>query len=98
MLESPPMARVHDLGGQPGAPIDRSEHPPSWWEKRIDVLLQLLWSPERKLITVDEMRRAIESMEPERYQASTYYERWLFALETLLVEKGILTQAQIEDK
>jgi len=93
------MAQAHDRGGWPGAgSIDRSEHELSWWEKRTDALMRLLWSRERKIIRVDEMRRAIESMPPERYEKCGYYERWLLALETLLVEKGIVTPAEIERK
>ncbi len=93
------MARVHDRGGWPGAgPIDRSEHELSWWEKRTDALMRLLWSPERRIIRVDEMRRAIESIEPDYYEKCSYYERWLIALETLLVEKGLLTREQIAQK
>jgi nitrile hydratase len=93
------MARVHDRGGWPGAgPIDRSEHELSWWEKRTDALMRLLWSPERRILRVDEMRRAIESIEPGRYEKCGYYERWLIALETLLVEKGILSREEIDRK
>ena len=93
------MTRVHDRGGWPGAgPIERGEHELSWWEKRTDALMRLLWSPARRFIRVDEMRRAIESMEPGHYEKASYYERWLHALETLLVEKGILTREEIERK
>ena len=93
------MTRAHDRGGWPGAgPIDRSEHALSWWEKRTDALMSLMWSPERRIIRVDEMRRAIESMEPGEYEKASYYERWLFALEILLIEKGVLTREEIELK
>jgi len=98
-MEERKMGRVHDRGGRPEAgPIDRSEHELSWWEKRTDALMRLLWSPERRLIRVDEMRRAIESMAPDQYEKCGYYERWLFALETLLVERGVLTREEIERK
>ena len=93
------MTRVHDRGGWPGAgPIDRAEHELSWWEKRTDALMRLMWTPERRFIRVDEMRRAIESMEPGEYEKASYYERWLHALETLLIEKGVLTREEIELK
>lgn len=93
------MTRVHDRGGWPGAgPIERAEHELSWWEKRTDALMRLMWTPERRFIRVDEMRRAIESMEPGEYEKASYYERWLHALETLLIEKGILTREEIELK
>jgi len=60
--------------------------------------MRLLWSPERKILRVDEMRRAIESIEPGRYETCGYYERWLIALETLLVEKGVLPREEIDRK
>ena len=50
------------------------------------------------LRTTDEMRRAIESLEPERYESMSYYERWTAALEILLVEKSVLTKAEIDRK
>jgi nitrile hydratase subunit beta len=91
------MRRVHDRGGVPEAgPIDRSEHEYSLWEKRTDAMLRCLW--ERGVLNVDEHRRAIESIEPAAYETLSYYERWLVALESLLVEKGILTRAEIDGK
>jgi hypothetical protein len=91
------MRRVHDLGGAPDpGPIDRSEHEYSMWEKRTDAMLRCLW--ERGILNVDEHRRAIESIEPGAYETLSYYERWLVALECLLIEKGILTRAEIDGK
>ena len=66
------------------------------WEKRTDALLRCLW--ERGILNVDEHRRAIESIEPGAYETLSYYERWLFALESLLIEKGIVTRAEIDRK
>jgi hypothetical protein len=93
------MPRVHDRGGWPDAgPINKAEHDLSMWEKRTDALLVLLSSPARRIITVDELRRAIESLPPDAYEKLTYYERWISAIEMLLVEKGILTQEEIDRK
>ncbi len=93
------MARVHDRGGRPGAgPVDKSEHELSWWEKRTDAIVMLLTNPQKRVMRVDELRRAIESMEPAAYEKCKYYERWLYAVETLMVEKGILTGEEIERK
>jgi len=66
------------------------------WEKRTDAMLRCLW--ERGILNVDEHRRAIESLEPGAYETLSYYERWLVALESLLIEKGILTRAEIDRK
>ena len=91
------MPRVHDRGGWPtGEPIDRTEHQRSDWEARMDALHQVLG--RKGLRSTDEMRRAIESLEPDLYESLSYYERWTAALEILMVEKGILTTEEIDQK
>ena len=93
------MSRVHDRGGWPGAGlINKAEHDLSMWEKRTDALLVLLASPEKRLIRVDELRRAIESLDPGQYERLSYYERWITAIEALVIEKGILTREEIDRK
>jgi nitrile hydratase len=47
-------------------------------------------------MNVDELRRATESMPPESYETASYYERWLFAMETILTEKGVLAPGEID--
>jgi hypothetical protein len=89
------MRHVHDRGGWPDAgPIDRSEHEATMWEKRTDALMRALTG--RGLMRVDELRRAIESIEPGEYERLSYYERWITAIETLMIEKGILTREEID--
>lgn len=61
------------------------------WEGRVYALMRL--ARRRDVFNVDEMRRAIETIPPAEYLADSYYERWLAALETLLVEKGVMGQA-----
>jgi len=91
------MPRVHDRGGWPDAgPINKAEHDYSVWEKRTDALLMLLSSPEKKVVRVDELRRAIEALPPATYEKLSYYERWITAIETLLIEKGILHREEID--
>ncbi|HEX5613805.1 MAG TPA: SH3-like domain-containing protein, partial [Acidimicrobiia bacterium] len=41
-------------------------------------------------------RHAIERMDPSWYLASSYYEHWLTAAATGLVEAGIITQADLD--
>jgi len=98
-MAAQPMPNVHDRGGRPGAgPIDRSERDYTIWEKRTDALMGLLSSPNRRIFTGDELRRAIESLPLDRYEGLSYYERWIVAIEALLVEKGVLTTAEIDRK
>lgn len=88
---------AHDRGGWlDDTPIDRSEHDYSDWERRVDAVHQVLG--QQGIRTTDEMRRAIESLPPERYEALSYYEKWTAALEILLIEKGILTADEIDAK
>ena len=93
------MPSVHDRGGWPEAgPVNRAEHELSFWEKRTDALLVLLSSADQRAIRVDELRRAIESLPPEAYETMGYYERWISAIEILLIEKNVLTKVEIDHK
>jgi len=85
---------VHDRGGWPtGAPIDRTEHELADWELLTDALVGVLGG--NGLLNVHELRRGIESMPPEEYERASYYERWLFSVETILTEKGVLTPGEL---
>jgi hypothetical protein len=88
---------VHDRGGWPTADrIDRSEHELADWELHADALLGALGATG--LMNVDELRRGIESMPPDAYERASYYERWLFAMETILMEKGVLAAGELDAK
>jgi nitrile hydratase len=47
-------------------------------------------------MTVDELRRGIESIPPEEYFGLTYYERWLRSIATLMLEKGVVTPEELQ--
>lgn len=89
------MPAVHDRGGLPtDEPIDRAEHEWADWEHVTNALVGVL--RRHGLVNVDELRRGIEAMAPSEYESSSYYERWSASIETLLVEKGILSRAEID--
>ena len=87
------MNGVHDLGGMDGfGPVMPEPDEPVFhheWERRVCGMAMSMDS--RAMTSVDEFRHAIERMDPAHYLASSYYEHWLCALETLLVEKGVIT-------
>jgi Nitrile hydratase beta subunit len=86
---------VHDRGSWASdAPIDRTEHELEDWELLTDALAGELADCE--VVNVDELRRGIESMAPEAYEHASYYERWLYSLETNLVEKGVLAPGEVD--
>ncbi len=84
------MRRHHDMGGLDAGPVVQNEHDFAPWEKRVDAVLRLLSGPERRLITVDELRRGIEDLGPGAYDEMSYYERWIASITNNLIEKGVL--------
>jgi nitrile hydratase beta subunit len=45
---------------------------------------------------IDEIRHAIERIEPRQYLASSYYDRIIIGVASLFVEKGVLTPDELE--
>lgn len=86
---------VHDRGGwDTTEPIDRTEHELADWEVLMDAIVGTLLS--RGTMNVDELRRGIEGMPPLDYERASYYERWLFSVETVLTEKGLLAPGEVD--
>lgn len=74
-------------------PIERDEpifH--ARWEGRV---LGMQGRTRGRWYHLDEFRDAIERMPAARYLDASYYERWLTALETLMVEKGVLSREEL---
>ena len=91
------MARTHDMGGRPNdVPLNLEEHTLADWEVLADAVSVALGT--RGLHTTDQHRRAMEDMPTDDYLALSYYERWVVGTEQLLVEKGILTHAEVDAK
>ena len=86
-----PARSHHDMGGQPAGPVAQTEHDYALWEKRVDALLVLLSRKDRRLITVDELRRNIESLGADAYDTMTYYERWIHSISQTLIQRGVIT-------
>ena len=87
---------THDIGGAQRfrcTPVERDEEPPDEFGRRVDALRQLL--AQKKLMTVDELRRGIESIPEDEYFALTYYERWLRSIQTLMLEKGVVAEEDL---
>jgi hypothetical protein len=86
------MPHPHDIGGAAGfGGIVREADEPAFhheWEARVFALNRLLLGAG--IYNLDEFRFAIERMPVDAYLASSYYEKWLVAMERLLAEKGVL--------
>lgn len=92
------MNGIHDLGGMHGlGPIDREADEPYFhneWEGRVFALFFANFAQGH--FNVDMFRHAIERMAPAHYLESSYYEHWLYAMEKLLAEQGIVTTAELD--
>jgi hypothetical protein len=90
------MRGSHDLGGLPAGPVDTEPHSPTFWEKQIDAMNMLL--AQKGLRRTDENRRYVEMLGKDAYDRLTYYERWTAALARQLIDKGVLTQDEVDAK
>jgi len=91
------MNGVHDMGGmdgfgavlpEPNEPVFHAD-----WERRMYALVGSVMGSAQ--VNIDEFRHAIERIPPAHYLASRYYERWLAAAETILVERGVVTREEL---
>ncbi len=86
---------VHDMGGTHGhgrVVVERDE--PVFhgeWEGRVYGMTRRLL--QTGLFNLDEFRHAQERLPPAQYLKSSYYERWLAALELLVRESGLVPPA-----
>jgi nitrile hydratase beta subunit len=94
------MNGAHDLGGMHGLgsifpelnePVFHEE-----WERRMFGLFIAMFAGGH--YNVDEFRHAIERMNPAHYLQSPYYEHWLQSLETLLIERNVITSKELENR
>jgi len=88
---------VQDIGGLDFGPIDRHEHDLAMWEKRTDAMLSLL-AVNKGAFKIDALRRMIESYSQQDYDRIGYYDKWIRANRSLVVEQEILTAAEIEQR
>ena len=92
------MNGAHDMGGMDGfGPVVAEKNEPVFhadWERRTFAMTVAMgfygaWN-------IDMARHARERMEPGEYLRTSYYEHWLHGLETLLVEKGLVSAEELE--
>ena len=88
----------HDLGGQMGfGPIDPEKDEPVFhagWEKR--ALGVTLCAGALGRWNIDSSRHARERLHPADYYASSYYEIWTKALESLLLANDLVDASELE--
>jgi len=92
------MDGAHDMGGVKGfGPVVPEPNEPVFheeWERRALALTIAMARPGGW--NIDMTRFARENRPPADYVSKTYYELWLAGLETLMVERGLVTREEIE--
>ena len=92
------MSRINDVGGMQAFPAITQEldEPPfhADWEAHVFAMNRALIGAG--VYNLDEFRDAVEQMPPADYLAASYYEKWLHAISTLLVEKGVIGQEELD--
>jgi len=84
-----------DIGGEAAGAIDTADHGMKFWEKQANALRNTLTSG--KVVRLDELRRAAEEL-GDRYYRLGYFERTTEAMRNLLLEKGLFSPAELEEK
>ncbi len=91
------MSRIHDMGGRFGTgavnPEDNATFAKEWHERALALNLACgalgQWN-------IDMSRHARECLSAADYADFSYYEKWLGGLTDSLVEKGVLTVAELD--
>lgn len=94
------MDGIHDLGGMQGfGPIETEANEPVFHEEWEGHTFALAAGALAAVgFNTPMFRHAIERMDPSHYLNSSYYEHWLTALATLLVETGTISADELEGR
>ncbi|MDF0378884.1 nitrile hydratase subunit beta [Methylophilus sp. YYY-1] len=98
------MDGFHDLGGTQGFgkvphTINSLTYKPVFkqdWE-HLAYSLVFLGVDQLKKFSLDEVRHAVERIEFRQHANTQYYERYVIAAATLLVETGVITKQELDD-
>ncbi len=86
----------HDLGGIPKymcEPVDTAPHGLTDFDREVDALRQILGA--KQVMSVDELRRGIEAIPEADYHKLSYYRRWIRSITDNLLQKGVITEAEL---
>ncbi len=86
----------HDVGGDAAGAIPKEDLPWQHWEKQVEAIRGLLGDGTRRIVSLDEVRRGFETFGLEKYNRYSFYRRRLEAMIDILVEKGIVTRAELD--
>ena len=101
------MDGIHDLGGKQGfghveldASSKEGRHIHGFnerWHAAVFTIINSLFANGAAANT-DHFRHSVERIDPINYLSDGYYGRWLGGAETMLVEAGLLTQDEVNNR
>ncbi|PPR09119.1 MAG: hypothetical protein CFH41_02757 [Alphaproteobacteria bacterium MarineAlpha11_Bin1] len=89
---------VNDIGGENWGPINLSQKETPEWAKLSTALRGALGEKGAGLVSLHEGRRAREELSYNIYHSLGYFEMGMQAIYDILVQKGILTENEVEDR
>jgi hypothetical protein len=93
MSGTPSNRSAADIGGEDAGPVDTADHGMKFWERQANALRSVV--QQNRIASTDELRRAAEDL-GDRYAKLEYFERTTLALRALLIEKGLVTEPELE--
>jgi hypothetical protein len=87
---------MHDLGGAGKfmcEPVDIEPHGLTDFDREVDALRGVLGA--KAVMSVDELRRGIESIPEADYLRMSYYRRWIRSITDNLLKRGVITEAEL---
>ena len=92
------MNSIHDIGGMDNiGPVNIEKDEPVFhedWESRVYAMT--LATMGAGLFVTDEVRFVTETIPPADYLTFKYYEKWLYSLERLMLQKNMVTPEELE--
>jgi Nitrile hydratase beta subunit len=95
MNENQPNKGPHDIGGDDAGAVDTIDHGMKFWERQANALRSVL--QRNKVLRTDQLRRAAEDL-GATYSKLQYFEITTSALRTILLEKGLITEQELNVK
>ena len=92
------MRGYHDIGGDEAGEIPIVDLPWLHWEKQTEAVRNLLGDGTRRMLSLDELRRGFESFGADKYKSLSFYRRRLEAMIDILVEKGVIDRADLDEE
>jgi len=89
---------VNDIGGENWGPIPLDQKETPDLAKLSTALRGALGDKGAGLVSLHEGRRAREDLGYDRYHALGYFEMGMQAIHDILVQKGVVTEQEVQDR